>query len=90
MAANYSLSCSASALPLQRYLDIDLVAMPTSKRHFLRPGNFGQCESCVWLHTVHAMWEAELHTVEDGEALRKIDSLRMRISEAAAALTIES
>jgi len=42
------------------------------------------------LHTVHAMWEAELHTVEDGEALRKIDSLRMRISEAAAALTIES
>ena len=52
MAANYSLSCSASALPLQRYLDIDLVAMPTSKRHFLRPGNFGQCESCVWLHTV--------------------------------------
>ena len=40
--------------------------------------------------TVHAMWKAELPTVEDGEALRKINSLRIRISAAAAALRLES
>ena len=42
------------------------------------------------LHTVHVMWKAELATVKDGEALRKINSLRMRISAASDALTIAS
>ncbi|PWI64033.1 hypothetical protein PCL_00433 [Purpureocillium lilacinum] len=42
------------------------------------------------LDTVHAMWQAELPTVGDEEALRKISSLRVRISAAAAALQHEN
>ncbi|GJN70030.1 hypothetical protein PLICBS_004082, partial [Purpureocillium lilacinum] len=38
------------------------------------------------LDTVQAMWQTELPTVGDGEALRKISSLHIRISAAAAAL----
>lgn len=42
------------------------------------------------LDTVHAMWQAGLPTVGDEEALRKISSLRIRISAAAAALQHEN
>ena len=41
MVANYVLSCSASGLPLERCLDINLAAMPTCKRLLLRVGYYG-------------------------------------------------